>query len=219
MRFAPFLPRPAIVAQAQRLGAGEVDRGPARRPGPLREPPAPPGRGVRAGLHAARYYEPWTGRFLSEDPAMDGANWYVYCGNDPVNKVDPDGRLAEQAVVGLLKFLLGLFISGEIEAVLSRIDNITRYMAQLDEIIEQSVKSGRSLSWPESQQRQYRNEIRGLLKSLRSLRYKEKIVRVGSRIGGTLDKFLGYVLIVGALIDDIDLGLEWIGSLEAVFGD
>ncbi|MCW5939365.1 MAG: RHS repeat-associated core domain-containing protein [Fimbriimonadaceae bacterium] len=40
----------------------------------------------------ARYYEPWTGRFLSEDPAKDGANWYAYCANDPVNLFDPDGR-------------------------------------------------------------------------------------------------------------------------------
>jgi RHS repeat-associated protein len=40
----------------------------------------------------ARYYEPWTGRFLSEDPAMDGRNWYVYCGNDPVVRVDYTAR-------------------------------------------------------------------------------------------------------------------------------
>jgi hypothetical protein len=40
----------------------------------------------------ARYYEPWTGRFLSEDPAMDGANWYVYCGNDPVCRGDYTGK-------------------------------------------------------------------------------------------------------------------------------
>ena len=39
----------------------------------------------------ARYYDPNTGRFISEDPAMDGENWYVYCGNDPVNMVDPTG--------------------------------------------------------------------------------------------------------------------------------
>lgn len=39
----------------------------------------------------ARYYDPDTGRFISEDPAMDGENWYVYCGNDPVNMVDPTG--------------------------------------------------------------------------------------------------------------------------------
>jgi RHS repeat-associated protein len=49
----------------------------------------------------ARYYEPWTGRFLSEDPAMDGANWYVYCHNDPVNKVDATGRAAQWILLAL----------------------------------------------------------------------------------------------------------------------
>ena len=39
----------------------------------------------------ARYYDPDMGRFISEDSAMDGENWYVYCGNDPVNMVDPTG--------------------------------------------------------------------------------------------------------------------------------
>ena len=32
----------------------------------------------------ARYYNSETGRFISEDPAKDGVNWYVYCGGDPV---------------------------------------------------------------------------------------------------------------------------------------
>jgi RHS repeat-associated protein len=40
----------------------------------------------------ARYYEPSSGRFISEDPAFDGRNWYVYCANDPVSGVDPDGE-------------------------------------------------------------------------------------------------------------------------------
>ncbi|MBQ4631249.1 MAG: RHS repeat-associated core domain-containing protein, partial [Clostridia bacterium] len=39
----------------------------------------------------ARYYDPETGRFISEDPAMDGTNWYVYCSNNPVMFVDPCG--------------------------------------------------------------------------------------------------------------------------------
>ncbi len=26
---------------------------------------------------------------MSEDPAQDGLNWYVYCGNNPVMYVDP----------------------------------------------------------------------------------------------------------------------------------
>jgi RHS repeat-associated protein len=42
----------------------------------------------------ARYYEPWTGRFLSEDPARDGWNWFAYCGNEPTNRRDVDGRVA-----------------------------------------------------------------------------------------------------------------------------
>jgi RHS repeat-associated protein len=40
----------------------------------------------------ARYYEPATGRFLSEDPAGDGVNWYLYADGNPVNKVDVDGQ-------------------------------------------------------------------------------------------------------------------------------
>lgn len=39
----------------------------------------------------ARYYDPSIGRFMSEDPAQDGLNWYVYCGNNPVMFVDPSG--------------------------------------------------------------------------------------------------------------------------------
>lgn len=39
-----------------------------------------------------RYYSPGTGRFITEDPVRDGANWYVYCGNNPVNRWDPTGR-------------------------------------------------------------------------------------------------------------------------------
>ena len=40
----------------------------------------------------ARYYDPLIGRFISEDPAGDGRNWYVYAGNDPVDKGDATGR-------------------------------------------------------------------------------------------------------------------------------
>ncbi|MEJ2047618.1 MAG: RHS repeat-associated core domain-containing protein, partial [Dehalococcoidia bacterium] len=39
----------------------------------------------------ARYYDPGLGTFISSDPAMDGLNWYAYCGNNPMNYVDPWG--------------------------------------------------------------------------------------------------------------------------------
>jgi RHS repeat-associated protein len=38
-----------------------------------------------------RYYDSSLGRFITRDPIKDGRNWYAYCGNDPVNGVDPSG--------------------------------------------------------------------------------------------------------------------------------
>lgn len=43
----------------------------------------------------ARMYDPVTGRFLTEDPAHDGDNWYVYCSNNPIVFVDPSGMIKE----------------------------------------------------------------------------------------------------------------------------
>ncbi|MEW5937330.1 MAG: RHS repeat-associated core domain-containing protein [Candidatus Thermoplasmatota archaeon] len=43
--------------------------------------------------YRARSYDAKLGRFLQRDPEgmVDGANMYVYCQNDPVNRVDPSG--------------------------------------------------------------------------------------------------------------------------------
>jgi hypothetical protein len=42
----------------------------------------------------ARYYNPRTERFISEDPIRDGLNWYTAFNNDPVNFIDPTGLAA-----------------------------------------------------------------------------------------------------------------------------
>jgi len=51
----------------------------------------------------ARHYDPTIGRFVSEDPKGDGNNWFAYCGNDPVNRVDETGNTE-------MKFSQALFV-------------------------------------------------------------------------------------------------------------
>ena len=53
----------------------------------------------------ARYYDVRDGRFISEDPAKDGLNWYVYCGNNPVNFIDPSGNNAGDILFGAAQAL------------------------------------------------------------------------------------------------------------------
>lgn len=50
----------------------------------------------------ARYYEPTSGRFISEDPAINGQNWYVYCANDPISCVDITGKTRETAGIAAI---------------------------------------------------------------------------------------------------------------------
>ncbi len=38
-----------------------------------------------------RYYDPEMHRFITEDPAKDGVNWYAYCNGNPVMFTDPWG--------------------------------------------------------------------------------------------------------------------------------
>ena len=49
----------------------------------------------------ARYYDPEAGRFIMKDP-VEGSlgnpitqNSYIYCANDPINKIDPGGTTPE----------------------------------------------------------------------------------------------------------------------------
>ena len=66
--------------------------------------------GEEAGIYYMRnrWYEPHTGRFLSEDPIglEGGINLYAYAGNDPVDRADPSG-LRDAPVSGLHRSRMG----------------------------------------------------------------------------------------------------------------
>jgi RHS repeat-associated protein len=69
-----------------------------------------------------RDYKPEVARFTTVDPVRDGANWFAYVNNDPVNYVDPFGlvcrvsdyleRGAELIVEGAKEILQGSFLEG-----------------------------------------------------------------------------------------------------------
>ena len=58
----------------------------------------------------ARYYDPGVGRFVSEDPGFNGANWYVYAKDNPVNAADCDGK-SDVNVTQILGCITTLFVS------------------------------------------------------------------------------------------------------------
>jgi RHS repeat-associated protein len=67
-------------------------------------------------LMRARYYHPWLGRFINEDPIQfeGGMNWYGYCGGDPLMRVDPEGtffHILIGAGIGGIVGVGGQFIS------------------------------------------------------------------------------------------------------------
>ena len=72
----------------------------------------------------ARYYEPSVGRFISQDRAREGTNYYVYCHNNPIRLQDPTGC---GPIMDLLEWFVailrtysdpqeGLYLIGDCEA-------------------------------------------------------------------------------------------------------
>ncbi|RYD66261.1 MAG: RHS repeat-associated core domain-containing protein, partial [Verrucomicrobiaceae bacterium] len=54
----------------------------------------------------ARYYDAQAGRFISQDPAMEGLNWFSYCSGNPVNRLDHSGKSSFGALEMMYAFFL-----------------------------------------------------------------------------------------------------------------
>lgn len=59
----------------------------------------------------ARWYDPAIGRFISEDSAMDGVNWYSYCAGNPVNLIDESGKSPVGVALAIGGIAVGCFSS------------------------------------------------------------------------------------------------------------
>ena len=60
----------------------------------------------------ARYMDPQTGRFVSEDPILSGKNWFAYCGNNATNATDPTGKCVGVLIEGGIEAAEGIRIAG-----------------------------------------------------------------------------------------------------------
>ncbi len=67
----------------------------------------------------ARYYDPQTGRFIQQDPAEDGYNWYVYGNQNPVLYVDYTGESVMLAYV-IIGAIVGGVVGGFAGAYVSK---------------------------------------------------------------------------------------------------
>ena len=61
----------------------------------------------------ARHYDNVTGRFISQDPAKQRENWFTYCNNDPVNMVDPNGKMSVKEYAQLIEAIMQALVHPE----------------------------------------------------------------------------------------------------------
>ena len=78
--------------------------------------------------YRARYYDPYTGRFLQTDPIGygDGIGWYNYCGNNPINFTDPSGLWRIEVV------LPSITLTPLDEPMFSFEDEVKAYLERVD---------------------------------------------------------------------------------------
>ena len=168
----------------------------------------------------ARYYEAATGRFISEDPAGDGINWYIYCKNNPINRSDISGCNSQLVATALLiAGVLSAMIGGLLLGLGVMFDARARSLMKLAESLSSQADWARDSSGLlryDMRELAGDLEMKALLKSGEAQSLTERagrMKRIGGRLGGAgVLAIVGYLLLVQAFLFDTELammGSEW----------
>ncbi len=157
----------------------------------------------------ARYYESTTGRFTSQDKAMDGKNWYVYAHNCPTGYVDQNGNSALMLLklaLQIFLFIMGQVLMGMWDDAEGQILRLDRHISQLTSMLAHGSDAAGDFK---DLQRLYkqREDYQGLL------------ARKGAIKGGQFAlKVLGYSMLIRAMLMEIDWG-DGKSGLDILFGN
>ena len=163
----------------------------------------------------ARYYEAETGRFISEDPARDGLNWFVYCANDPISNADESGRdaLDVTALTATLALLAGVILLGAAGGLSVEIANLTRVLEQWSAILQISGSAASGVHGIALEG----NNIQKTIQKLNKIKSQQANMSRAGR-GAIATAILGYSLVIFALCLDVDIAADGPGALETLFG-
>jgi RHS repeat-associated protein len=107
--------------------------------------------------YRARYYDPTTGRFLTEDPLRfhAGSNFYIYTFNSPQSLIDPSGKVIEVSKVsgeaGYTNYLTAmLYLDGSPYAK-AIIDDLQKspniYVLHVGDAVKEDEQDGNIVRW------------------------------------------------------------------------
>jgi len=139
---------------------------------------------IETGLYyyRARYYNPHIGRFMQTDPVgySAGMNWYAYCGNNPVGRVDPSGlffygileRDHELALEDKVTF--ACFNDDDSIEWIQRFDNIEKLIDWRKSLLERESVSWRSFDKKIAILSNYKEDVYWDIMTLIYLNYEDK---------------------------------------------